>query len=146
MISLLFGPFDTIGDRHTDLLLDELDITTAVLRKFVILGNTSDVAVPARQCLINRLCLSKLCGYREFLYNLSIDLITNADRNLLEISETVKNSQCYFCCTLDLTAVTGMLLHRTSPYDVDVLLLHRTLHRLRHAYEAPQPLPHRESH
>ena len=53
------------GDRESDLLLNEFHILSAVLRQFIEVADTADIALPARELFQYGLCLFQLVGNRE---------------------------------------------------------------------------------
>ena len=115
--SCIFGLFShndlvssrTIGnhrDRHSDLLLDGLDIFLTVLRKILVVLDSADLALPARKSLVYRFCFLKLRSCREVFCYLSIDLIAYADMKLVKISSNVENREGNLCGSLDLYAIS----------------------------------------
>ena len=85
----------------------ELYIFSAVLRKILIFFDSTDIAFPSRKLLNNRFCFLKLHSCREFCCHLSVDLTADANRDLIQISQNIQNSQSHFGCTLNAAAVTA---------------------------------------
>ena len=94
-------------DGITDLLFDELDVLSTILRKLFVVLDSSDIAFPSRKCLINGLSLVEEVSNREFCCNFSVDIIAYAYRNLIEVAEYVKYCESYICCSLKSATVFG---------------------------------------
>ena len=58
-MSSLPGPLDIMVIGKPIVLLDKLDVLPAVLRQILVLLDAADIALPARQLLIYRLCFLK---------------------------------------------------------------------------------------
>ncbi len=107
MISSLPGPLLTMVIGKSNLLLNEFHILSAVLRQFIEVADTADIALPARELFQYGLCLFQLVGNREISGNFSVDLITNTYRNLIQISKYIEYCKCYIGSALQATAVLG---------------------------------------
>ena len=93
------------GDRVSDLLLDEFDVFSAILRKILIVLYSTDIAFPSWKLLDHRFCFLKSgCG-REVCSNLSVDIVSNTNRDLIQIAKYVKYCKCHICSTLKTAAV-----------------------------------------
>ena len=93
------------GDRVTDLLLDEIHIILRLLRKVLKTADAADVAFPAREYLVDRLASLEILCHRELRNLLSVELIRDADRNLIEISQIVEHGEGDIGRALDSAAV-----------------------------------------
>ena len=94
------------GDGISDLLLDEFDIFTAILGKLVIFAYSRYVAFPARKSLIYGLGYLKKSCYGEFGRDLAVDIIADADGDLVKVAEYVKDRKCNISCSLKPEAVS----------------------------------------
>ena len=94
-------------DRNFQLFLNEFNVFTAVFRKIFVVFDSTNVFFPSRKNFVNRFCLLKKMCYREFCSNLSVDLITNTYRNLIQISKYIEYCKCYICCSLHSAAIFG---------------------------------------
>ena len=115
-LSLLFISVDdivtsrAIGDhsnRESDMFLNELNILSAVLRQILVFLDAADIAFPSRQSLQNRFCFLKQCSCRKFCCYFSINLISCADRNFIQISKNIKNCESNICSSLKTASVFG---------------------------------------
>ena len=89
------------------MFLNELNILPAVLRQIFIFFDSADVAFPSRQSLQNRFCFLKQCSCRKFCCYFSINLISCADRNFIQISKNIKNCESNICSSLKTASVFG---------------------------------------
>ena len=69
--------------------------------------DSADVAFPSRQSLQNRFCFLKQCSCRKFCCYFSINLISCADRNFIQISKNIKNCESNICSSLKTASVFG---------------------------------------
>ena len=95
------------GDRISNLLLNELDVFSAVLRKILIILDSADIAFPAWKLLDHRFCFLKLSCGRELSGDFSVDIISYANRNLIQVSKYVKYRKCNISSTLKTSAIFG---------------------------------------
>jgi hypothetical protein len=86
-------------------LFNKVYVLLAVFRKFIVISDTPDVAVPAVKYLENRLSLFKLLSGREVCCNLSVDFVAYAYRDFFKIAQYIKYSKGYICSALNTTAV-----------------------------------------
>ena len=94
-------------NRVSNLLLNELDVFSAVLRKLFILLDTTDITVPSWKLFKNWFCFFKIMCRWEVCCNLSINLISYTYRNLFQVSKHIKNCKCYICCSLHSASILG---------------------------------------
>ena len=115
LFSLLFPinniiPSRSVGnhrDRHFQFFLNKLNILPAVFRQLLIILNSADICLPARQLLIDRLCFGKLYCRREILCHLAVNLIANTNWQFIQISQYIQNGECYIRSALQLASITG---------------------------------------
>jgi len=95
------------ADRNTEVLFGKLDVMTCVLREILELLDAADVAFPTRELLENRLAALELRSGREVIDLLAVELVADADRNLIEIAECIKYGHGNAGCALHLASIAG---------------------------------------
>ena len=95
------------ADRNTEVLFGKLDVMTCVLREILELLDAADVAFPTRELLENRLAALELRSGREVIDLLAVELVADADRNLIEIAECIKYGHGNAGCALHLAPIAG---------------------------------------
>src|SRR5699024_6037647 len=106
----------TVADhrkRITHFFFDELDIIPAVLREILVFPDAADITLPARKRLKYRFCLFNEVCHREICGDLSVDLISHAHRDLIQIPQNVKYSKRNIRCPLHPASVFGS--HAVKP-------------------------------
>ena len=93
---------------NADLLLDKFNIILSFLGELVVFGNAPDLtlALPGRKIFNNRLASVELCGVREILGDLTVDLISRADRDLVQITKYIEICESNVRAALESYAVT----------------------------------------
>ena len=95
------------SDRVSDLLLDEFDVFSAILRKILIVLDSTDITFPSWKLLDHRFCFLKSgCG-REVCGNLSVDIVSNTNRDLIQISQNIQYCKSNVCSSLETASVFG---------------------------------------
>ena len=92
---------------NTKFLLNRLYIVAAVLREILVVADTADITLPARKHLPYGLRTHQLLGSREVLLDLAVDLIANADRDLVQVAQSINNGENHLRCALDAAAVAA---------------------------------------
>ena len=115
---------------NADLLLDELNIVLSFLRELIVFGKTSDLtlALPGRQIFDNGLASVELCGIREILCDDAVDLISRADRDLIQITQNVEVCEGNIRTALESYAVTCS--NAVKPADSSRASFFLSLHHL----------------
>ena len=100
----------TIGyhsDRESDLFFDELDIFSAVFWKIFVVLNATNIRLPSRKLFQNWFCFFQLRCSREISGHFSINLVTNTNRDLIQIAKYIQYGKCHVGCSLNTAAILG---------------------------------------
>lgn len=89
------------------MLFGKLDVMTCVLREILELLDAADVAFPTRELLENRFAALELRSGREVIDLLAVELVADADRNLIEIAECIEYGHGNAGCALHLAPIAG---------------------------------------
>ena len=100
-------------DRHADFRLDEIHIGAGGGRELSLLRHAADVTFPAGQRFVNGLGPVQAGGGGEAVCHLTVNFITGADFDFIQVAENIQTSQSHLCSTLHHAAVFGG--HRIKP-------------------------------